>query len=328
MEPLTLLLIVAACMVALNVLGGIVRYVSQRQRDQQAHTPPQQVGRVAEGAHVPRVRRPLPDEETIRYWWNHVCSRRGILGLLATPVQPCVLVINSYLLAATLEVVFESAGTPLLPVTIGGWERELTLFDLIGGLLSGLQVYTASVVYRSGCARQWLFCVAAGLPFLALLGFEVWASIVRGLLLEGGWRNAGLSGLLAFGIAGADAVLGLSFLDDFLVPLTLLVLRTVTAPVSALARRWESRPVVERSWQAIFVAPAVALDTMLTPLHGLDHAVGHLLARCLRLHTQGDHHATHTHQQLPWDAHAVNGHQSGRVHHPAAQAPSRLDDRA
>jgi hypothetical protein len=215
-----------------------------------------------------------------------------MFGLLLGPLQVPIVLINSELLAGTFETILDRPGTPIMVLDLFGWVREITNFDLYGLLISLLQMTAAAAIHLAWDDRERLRLVfVAGLiAALSLVSFEVGASLYRGWKMDGDVINALLSGVWALGIATAESAVGAPLIDRFLLPLLLAVLWSVAAPFRALAAWWSARPhaprwVVSRHsgrWLHHLVLagvyPLAALDTaVMSPLRGLDRAVGRLL---------------------------------------------------
>lgn len=296
MEPLTYLGMATASAAALNVAGGITRWArARRTQPPPEDTPasaPLPPPRAEEAASARSARPAADDEASAWYWTLRLLSMPGLFGLFAGPVQLPVLLINSHLLAATLETVLDTSGVPLLPLNIAGAEYVITNMDLIGLLISLGQMLAASGLHIGWHKRLWFIFGLALLALPSLIVFEVWASFQRGLLLDGSFRNASLSALQSAGIATLSAAIGCYFLDHFLIPLALAVLWAMVAPWRALARWWDAQPVVRRSWVPALVAPLAALDVVFQPLRSVDQTVGRLIARRQPLHEGDQHHAT------------------------------------
>src|SRR5712692_484119 len=84
----------------------------------------------------PALAAPVSPPQRAAWWWQRFLSPRGMLGLILLLVEVVILVVNSYLIAVNFEVIFDHPGQPLFVLTVLGWEREVTVFDLYGVLIS------------------------------------------------------------------------------------------------------------------------------------------------------------------------------------------------
>lgn len=280
MQALTFLGVLTAGTAGLLVLDGMAaRVKASRQRSDQATQPsaprPHGYDEAARTAH-PAIE-PTDAEATAWHWWKQLLTLQGMLGLFAGPVQVPILVINSSLIAATLETVLQTSGMPLIPVNIAGWEREITNLDLIGLLISLGQMLSASALHLSWHKRLWFPWLLALVALPALGIFEVWASFERGWVLEATLHHAALNALQALGMAALAAVVGCFLIDCFLLPLVLAVFWSLAAPGRCLARWWGARPVVRRPLVPALVAPWALLDAIFVPLRAIDRLVGRLI---------------------------------------------------
>jgi hypothetical protein len=251
------------------------------------------------------------------------------------------LLINSNLIAITFETILDRPGLPLLPLNIYGWEREITDFDLMGALISVAQMITGSVLYHTWREehQRWPVLALALIALPCLVGFEVGASVYRGWIVTGDVYNAGLSGLLASGIATSEVIMGIFVIDRFLAPVLLAIVWTVATPVHALAQWWarrraarQARPPSAHTTVLIALLPLVALDqAVMAPLRSLDRLVASLVPERFHRSPQagGSQHAT---PLTPADlAQSRNGDDPGRLRgdlHRPAQTPDPVDHRA
>jgi hypothetical protein len=307
MNTLTFLSYVTSSTLGLNVLGCLTeRAATYLARVEREAREPQPLPPAVEAVVQAEPPAPAVVEETAGHWWKRLFTPAGILGFLVTPLQVPILVINSSLLAVTLETILNRPGFPLLPLNLFGWERDITDLDLIGVLISLGQMIAASALHLAWHERQrfWLVFGLALTALPSLVAYEVGASVYRGWQVEGDPRNAGLSGLIALGIATLEGAVGILVIDLFLIPLLLAVLWSVAAPFRAIVRWWARRRAVQwyevrpprRDWPhpavLAVVYPLAALDkALMAPLRRLDRAVGALLPGSMH-RKGGDHHAT------------------------------------
>jgi hypothetical protein len=295
-------------MLGLNLLGFLTQRAHtflqklDRDRDALAASARPRVVEVETPPAPAPVPPPTVPEETAGHWWKRLFTPGSMFGLLVGPLQIPILLINSYLLAATLETILDRPGTIIITGNFWGWERDITDLDLIGALISLAQMITASAIYLVQQERQrcWQLLTLALIALPSLMAYEVGASGWRGQLLEGGAWNGALSSLLALGIAATEAVVGIFLIDRFLIPLLLAGLWSLALPFRGIARWWERRQSqprrVVQTWQPrrshpaalAVVYPLAALDVaLMAPLRRLDHAVTSLLPGRNHRHTQG-----------------------------------------
>src|SRR5262245_42987442 len=132
------------------------------------------------------------------------------------------------------------------------WERDVTMYDLYGALISLSQLIAASALHTAAAGQHTFLRGSAVVALLSLVGFEVGAAAVRGAVLEGS-LNASLSGVFALGVAAVEVVVGILVLDFFLIPFLLSVLWTVVVPVWLMAdwiQRRPARPSTDRVLRA------------------------------------------------------------------------------
>jgi hypothetical protein len=310
MDTLTFLIWLTAGVLGLNVLA----FFTERAHDYLARCdrePREPPSRPPTGAVVVQVAPPVttvPAEETAGHWWKRLFTPMGMFGLLVGPLQIPILVINSELLAATFETVLDRPGTVIMVINIFGWVREITNFDLYGLLISLGEMTAAAALHLAWHERQrlWLVFGLALTALLSLVAYEVGASIYRGWIVDGSLQNAGLSGLLALGVAITGATVGAPLVERFLIPLLLAVLWSLATPCRAIAHWWarrravrgtEVRPRRHNQPHPLVLAvvyPFAAIDkALMAPLRRFDRAVGSLLPDRTRRESQGGHsHAT------------------------------------
>jgi len=288
----------------------------------------------------------IPAEQTAGYWWKRFFTPAGLLGLLLTPFEIYIVVVNSHLLATTLETLLNRPGLPLIPLLLYGWEREITDFDLVGALISIGQMIAASAMHLAWRERHTLqvifgFALAA---LLSLITYEVGAAFYRGLVVDGSLANARLSGVFAFGLATLEAAAGIFVIDYFFLPWLLAVLWSIAIPVRAIAHRWARRQGVQartlrpqrsnspHPMARAMVYPLAALDrALMAPLRRVDRVVGRVLPDS-KYRQGGSSHVesyTLTHPEaLPL---SDNGRSPTRMRgseRQSAQATDHLDNRA
>jgi hypothetical protein len=179
-----------------------------------------------------------PKDETCGWWWSQVLSGRAVLGAIFLPLQLVILVINSYVLSIRLEVVLGRAGDTLFDLTILGWTREITLFDIVGLLISLIQIIAAAAFVhskrRSGTLNGASLSALSALLCMILL--EVSLSVLSGIAEEGPAWIPALNGLLAMGLALTDSLCGVFVIEYLMVPLTLSIAWSLASPVRTLAK--------------------------------------------------------------------------------------------
>jgi hypothetical protein len=182
---------------------------------------------------------PVPDEATAAYYWQRLLTPGGMFGLFAGAVcEVPLLAVNSDLVARTLETVFDRFGNPIFPLMLYGWERTITDFDLIAGLISISQMLAASSLHLSWEARkrQWGICGLSLVALGSLVSFETGAAVYRAFKIDPNLSNALLSAGAALGISSVECIVGVFAIDRFLLPLSLALLWTVGSPIRGLAR--------------------------------------------------------------------------------------------
>ncbi len=290
MTTFTLLATLAGAALGVNVLAFLtaranayVRRLDQDQEGRQISSPPLQVA-AEPTASPPAVS--IPDCQTAAYWWKRLFTPQAILGLVLIPLEIYIVVVNSHLLATTLETLFDSSGQPLISLLLYGWEREITNFDLIGALISISQLIAASAMHIAW--RELRLRALSGLLLAALSSFiifEVSMAFYRGFVIDGTLVNAGLSAVLAFGLATLEAAVGIFVIDYFFQSLLLAVVWSIAIPFRGIAHWWARRQRTHalRSYNPYVVAPAVvyplaALDQVLMePLRQVDRFVARAL---------------------------------------------------
>lgn len=286
---------------------------------------------------------PVPEEATAGYWWQRLFTLDGLFGLVAGLCEGPILIVNSYLIAATLETILDRPGNPIIPVILFGWEREITDFDLIGALISVAQMLAASALHLAWEARQRLWTVF-GLALVALLSlvfFETGATVYRSFRIDVEPWNAVMSGAQALGIASVECIVGIFAIDRCLLPCSLAVLWSLATPIRAMGRWWRKRqgtrvlrvrPRRQRRSHPMLLAlayPLAALDhAVMAPLRRLDRAVSALLPGKWRRH-KGEKHVEAYVPPPSADSHrARNGHEPDRVpvdQHEHLQTEHRVD---
>lgn len=277
-NALTFLFWCTGAALAVNMLGFLTERASEylKKVNRKALAPPLLPRPVAVVAQADPAMPPVLEEQTAGYWWKRFLSLWGMLGVLVVPLQGFIVLVNSALIAATLETILDRSGVPLIPVNIYGWEREVTDLDLIGALISTVQMIAASAAHLAWHARPrlWLVFTPAVTVLLSLVSYEVGASIGRGMYLGGGLWNALLSGALALGTAMAEVVVGIVLIDTCLLPLLLAVLWSLATPIRALARWWGRR----RAFMGLRLRPRRQERqhplrlALVYPLAAIDHA--------------------------------------------------------
>jgi hypothetical protein len=284
MDALTALVYTNGGVLTLSVLGALARsahdYLARCQRADRK-LPPQEAPPEPE---LPQEA-PASQPKRMAWWGQQLVSHEGMLGCLLTPLEGVVLVVNSYVIAISLEVIFHHPGAPLFEINIVGWERIVTVFDLYGLLISLAQSIGASVCYQAAEHKRSMVWICAMAALTSLVAFEVGTACYRGLLL-GGSVNACLSSLFAFGIAMIHVVVGIRVIHSFLVPLLLTFLWLPLAPfclVFEWAKRRRRKYRELRSGNRILRAlavPLAAFDTgVMKPLRLLDHLAFRMLSR-------------------------------------------------
>lgn len=238
MNALTVLASSVGVTAALNVLGALTKSADdyiRRTHPEELPLPPEQEDS-AEPVQPPPE--PATPKRRAVWWWQQLLTLEGVLGLLLLPVQPVILLINSYLIALTLEIILYNPGPPLLVLNIWGWERPVTIFDAIGVLVSLGQMVAASVYRFKFDGSPWPIHFSAPIALLAFIVFEVSAAFLRGQRLEG-LENALLSAVLALGTAALEVRVGVLVIDHFLVPLLAAIGSSLSAPFWAVLGWWE-----------------------------------------------------------------------------------------
>jgi hypothetical protein len=186
---------------------------------------------------------PIPQEQTAGWWWVQLLSGKAVLGLVFLPLQPVILLINSYVLALRLEVLLGRVGESLFELSLLGWNREITLYDLVGCLISLLQILLAAAFVHSASKTgrlKWTSAVAlCGL--LSTITLEVILSFRSGLIDGSLTWVAALNGLLALSMALTDVVCGIFLIEHLLIPFALTIAWTIASPFRAVARRVRRR---------------------------------------------------------------------------------------
>jgi len=248
------------------------------------------VNRVAKGstAGPPVAAHPEPQaankKETASYWWGKVSSAAGMFGLLMTPLLLPILAINSYIIALNLEVMFGQASEALFTMSFLGWEREITLLDLLALLCSLGQIIAASVSFKTRKAAEsdrWLTNLGrvSMAALLVLLSFEVGSAFYRGFEMSGS-ENGLLSAGLALGVGVITAAVGIFVIDQFVIPLLLALCYTVAAPFRLAAAGGKKFNLSKTGSRIIlfFAHIFAAIDrSLMAPLRRLDAWVYALL---------------------------------------------------
>lgn len=295
MDPILifLLALVGACPVLL-LAGALVRAARRRaRRAPPTEVAPAQPEPVEAGFHpFPYHPAELPPEQSAGYWWARLLSREAALGAILALLQLPIITINSYVLALRLEMLLGNAGAPLFLLSLLGWEREITLFDVVGCLISLIQIVSAAAFANQQGRFAWPKLAALG-AWLLMMTVEVALSVYSGLANDGLVHLAFLNGVLAGGLALADSLIGLYCIEYFAIPLALAVGWTLALPFRALstfvrarAARYAIRPKAPtkpkpQSQPKMRVVSSIvgALDPVFRPLRDLDAAVYRLLRR-------------------------------------------------
>jgi len=175
-----------------------------------------------------------------------VISLFGVLGLICTFPLPVLAWMNSYIIAQSLSTIFDVYPTPVATVVFLGIYRNLTLFDIIGVLVSLLEGLSAAIAYEVWRAfksakdpaeramHRPTLVVAVGAT-LFLLVFELAINAMRGAKI-GGWVAGTAAGAQALGIGLAMEVVGGAGLGFFVIPLFLIVVTGVAFVVHGILR--------------------------------------------------------------------------------------------
>lgn len=251
----------------------------------------------------PALAAPVSPPQRAAWWWQRFLSPRGMLGLILLLVEVVILLVNSYLIAVNFEVIFDHPGQPLFVLTVLGWEREVTVFDLYGVLISLAEMISASAYHLESDDRHSLVRRSALVALVSLVGFEVGTAVARGWHM-GGLENAIFSGLFALGIATSAVAVGILVLERCLVPLLLAVLWSLSSPLWALVGWWERRKPrwrwayeVRKNHNSVLQTlawPLVLVDrSVMAPLRRLDEGAARLIAHMTKQSRQegGDNNA-------------------------------------
>ena len=81
---------------------------------------------------------------------------------------------------------FDRFGNPMFPLMLYSWERTITDFDLIAGLISVSQMLAASALHLSWEARkrQWGICGLSLVALGSLVSFETGAAVDRAFKID------------------------------------------------------------------------------------------------------------------------------------------------
>jgi hypothetical protein len=285
MDPILKLLLGAlvACL-ALLLLSAITRAARRRsrqisQREEPVHTEPQ----AAAIQPFTFTSASVAQEHTAEWWWSQLLSGKAVLGALFIPLQLIVLVINSYVLALRLEVLLNRVGDPLFTLGTLGWDREITVFDIVGCLISLIQVVAAAAFAHALSRKErftWPSIAALG-AWLMMMTVEVMLSFLSGLSAGGALWAAVLNGLLAGGLALTDSLFGIYIFEHLAIPLALAIAWSIATPIRALvkvararasfwaiSRREPSRS--ESGKSNLLYSTVGAIDPVFQPLRDLD----------------------------------------------------------
>lgn len=325
--------------VALSLLGGITEiandYITRTRDETLALSPlPDKLPTLK-----PALAAPVSPPQRAAWWWQRFLSPRGMLGVLLLLVELVILLANSYLIATNFEVIFGHPGPPLFVLTVWGWEREVSVFDLYGVLISLMQMISASAYHLESDDRRSLVRRSALVALVSLMGFEIGTAVARGWHL-GGLENASFSGLLALGTAACEVAVGIVLLDRCLVPLLLALLWSISSPLWALVGWWERRKPrrlwayeVKRKRNSVLQTlawPLVLVDrSVMAPLRRLDDGAARLVARMTKQSRQeeGDNNAKDKRAAENRDAaiSPVHGGPDRMRNDPAAASAERVD---
>ena len=340
MNVLIMLAVLVGVVVAISLLGeiteGVNDYITRTRDEALALSPlPDKLP-----TPKPALAAPVSPPQRAAWWWQRFLSPRGMLGLLLSPFELVILLINSYLIAVNFEVIFRHPGPPLFVLTVWGWEREVTIFDLYGVLISLAEMISASAYHLEADDRHSLVRQSALVALVSLVGFEVGTAVARGWLM-GGPENAIFSGLFALGIAASAIAVGILVFDRCLVPLLLAMVWSISSPLWALVGWWERRKPrwrwayeVKRNGNAVLQTlawPLVLVDrSVMAPLRRLDDGAARLIAHMTEQSRQegGDHNAKDKQAAENQDTAAgpAHGGPAGvRRNDPAASTADRVD---
>jgi hypothetical protein len=304
MNVLTVIAGLTGAVITFAILAALTKkaqdYLTRcRELDQ---TPPPLQEETAEPQEPPEDPASQPKRAT--WWWHRLLSREAMVGLLLLSVELPILIVNSYLIAISMEVIFPNSPLLLGEIKLWGWwERSITVFDLYGVLISLAQMVTASVCHLTGDNKRSLVWLSSMCGLLSLIAFEISLACRRGFLLEGE-INAYLSSLLAMGIATTEVAAGILIIDYFLVSFLLTLFWTLTAPVWVMvdwAKKRKPRnrqPRRPRSGNAVLRAlatPLVAVDqAIMEPLRSLDNEAAKLWSQAIAKFQKGENNHANT----------------------------------
>jgi hypothetical protein len=290
MDPILILLLalLGACPVLL-LLSAITRAARRRARQAPPEEDSIQPEPTKEAFHpFPYQPTETPPEQTAGYWWSRLLSREAVLGAILVPFQLLVLVVNSYVLALRLEVLLGRGGDPLFTLGVLGWDREITLFDIVGCLISVIQVVAAAAYANQKEKFSWPKSAALG-AWSLMMAVEVVLSVYAGLSNGGAVTVAILNGGLAAGLALADSLFGLYIIEHFAIPLVLALAWTLALPIRVplkFVRAQASgyaigpkQPGKSKRKTRVVSSIVGAVDPVFQPLRDLDAFVYRLLRR-------------------------------------------------
>jgi hypothetical protein len=194
--------------------------------------------------------RPAPQQacNTIGNCFSRVVSPRGLIGLLLAPVTLALFLANTMIIAAGLELLFDSLGTVITVVSIGASSWNFTDLHLFGALVTLALVILGAAFFamrEEGSSAAWVLFATGLLPLIAL---DVALAYLRGRILAADSTVSpealGIaSALQAFGCANAEIWAGYFAITCFLVPSVQLLAAMLAAPFRAVAGfigRWRA----------------------------------------------------------------------------------------
>ncbi|MGH8548209.1 MAG: vWA domain-containing protein [Methylococcales bacterium] len=213
---------------------------------------------------------------------------RCALGLLCLFLQIPLIIANSYIVSLGLDVVFDRSGDILFNLDLGGWDREITDFDLIGALICLAQFTCGAALYHAiqKEKRDYFIIVFTAFGLSSLIGFEVYVSFLRGLWIEtvNGSVDpnyiAFANGLGALGCATTEVVCGVFAVEYFVGSLLATLIYAVTAPFRFIAdwlSMWSFGLVSKkpsRDQSSLLTVLGQSIDAgIMSPLRAIDEAV-------------------------------------------------------
>jgi hypothetical protein len=207
--------------------------------------------------------------------------------VIALAVQPVLLLSNAYILAQTLNIVFDIQAETLFTLSLFWGSYPVSVFTLGAVVVTLAQMVSAAIAAaevpgRRHCFIRW--CGGFALGLLAIV--EICLNVDRTVISGGSKLECVLSGALAAALVVTESAIGCLILDYLMVPLALSILwglsnlsRHITRGVSHLIY---ARRVVEgaqRTRPIVGHAVADGLDRFFSLFRRLDEIVANLLRR-------------------------------------------------